>query len=207
MTDGPEALPASCSQGTGSPIRHNLLPTLPSKGGTQRCHGVTSQLPAGAVPPHELWEATSEPSKPPSHAKPHPHPARAEQKCNLQHIPHWPRAWTSPQPCSSGSWDEAPPEALLVPELLYRSLPKSLQLLPPCQAAGQAKFYRQLPESGESPHGVPWGSPPHNWGPSGAPQQSQKQPLGLRLGRREDKCPPSQGRVPGRGGKHMGGRD
>lgn len=100
---GPEPPQASCSEGPGSPIRHKPLPTLPSEGGTQHCHGVTSQLPAAAVPPHKLWEATSEPSKPPSHAKPHPHPARAPHKCNAQHIPHWHRARTPPGPAAQGA--------------------------------------------------------------------------------------------------------
>lgn len=187
---GPEPPQASCSEGPGSPIRHKPLPTLPSEGGTQHCHGVTSQLPAAAVPPHKLWEATSEPSKPPSHAKPHPHPARAPHKCNAQHIPHWHRARTPPRPRSSGSWDEAPPEAPLPQNCSTGALPNPCRSCP-LQAAGQAKFCRQLPESGESPI-------------TGVPQQSQKQQLGLRLGRREDKCLPAGEGDPAEGG---GARD
>lgn len=51
---------------------------------------------------------------------------------------------------------------------------------------------------GRAPTGCHGAAPP-NWGPSGAPQQSQKQLLGLRLGRREDKCP-----QPGKGTQQRG---
>lgn len=77
------------------------------------------------------------------------------------------------------------PQGLLLP-LQRRAFPNPCRSCP-LQAAGQAKFCRELPESGESPI-------------TGVPQQSQKQQLGLRLGRREDKCLPAGEGDPAEGG-------
>lgn len=100
----------------------------------------------------------------------------------------------------NATWHRSSP----APELLYRSLPKSLQLLPHCQAAGQAKFCRV----GRAPKGCHGAAPPNRgqppqWGPTAEPKAAS----GFKAEQEGGQVLPSQGRGPGRGQTHMGCRD
>lgn len=101
-------------------------------------------------------------------------------------------------PPGTGSWDEALPEAPLPQNCSTGAFPKSLQLLPPCQAAGQAKFCRQLPESREGIQGVPQGST------LVGSHSRAKSSSGFKAGQEGGQVSPSQGRGLGRGQRHMG---